>query len=60
MSAPATPAVLALRKFGRRGLAMAGLVVVVFFILVALLAPWIAPHDPVATSWGAIRKPPSA
>ena len=27
--------------------------------LLALFAPWIAPHDPIATSWGAIRKAPS-
>ena len=26
----------------------------------AVFAPWIAPHDPIATSWGAIRKAPSA
>ena len=26
----------------------------------ALFAPWIAPHDPIATSWSAIRKAPSA
>ena len=25
-----------------------------------LFAPWIAPHDPIATSWSAIRKAPSA
>ena len=26
----------------------------------AVLAPWIAPYDPVATSWSLVRKPPSA
>jgi hypothetical protein len=26
----------------------------------ALLAPWMSPYDPIATSWGAIRKAPSA
>ncbi len=26
----------------------------------ALFAPWIAPYDPIATSWSAIRKAPSA
>ena len=25
-----------------------------------MFAPWIAPHDPIATSWSAIRKAPSA
>jgi peptide/nickel transport system permease protein len=42
----------------RRG-AMFGFAVIVFFILVALLAPYIAPYDPLKTSWSAVRKPPS-
>ncbi|MDP3082252.1 MAG: ABC transporter permease [Rubrivivax sp.] len=44
----------------RRRAAMLGLAVVLIFTLMALLAPWIAPHDPVATSWSALRKAPSA
>jgi peptide/nickel transport system permease protein len=43
----------------RRG-ALVGLAVVVFFVLLALFAPWIAPHDPLQTSWSAVRKAPSA
>jgi peptide/nickel transport system permease protein len=43
----------------RRG-ALVGLAVVVFFILLALFAPWIAPHDPLQASWSAVRKAPSA
>ena len=39
---------------------MVGLAVVLGFILLALGAAWIAPQDPIATSWGAIRKAPSA
>jgi peptide/nickel transport system permease protein len=39
---------------------MAGLVVVVFFVALALLAPFLAPYDPLQTSWSAIRKAPSA
>ena len=39
---------------------MVGLGFVVFFVLLALFAPWIAPHDPLATSWSAVRKAPSA
>ena len=39
---------------------MFGLVVVLGFVLLALAAPWIASHDPIATSWSAIRKAPSA
>jgi peptide/nickel transport system permease protein len=38
---------------------MLGLVVVLIFIALAVFAPWIAPQDPIATSWGAIRKAPS-
>ncbi len=46
------------RLVRRRG-AMAGAAVVLFFVLVAVAAPLIAPYDPVATSWSAVRKPPS-
>ncbi len=56
----AAPWRLSWRKLQRRVPAMAGLVVVALFLLVALLAPWLSPYDPVATSWGAIRKAPSA
>lgn len=48
------------RKLTRNRVAMGGLFVVVFFVLLALLAPWIAPHDPMAASWSAIRKAPSS
>jgi peptide/nickel transport system permease protein len=54
-----SPTRRAIRRFFRHKLAVAGLVVVLAFILVALLAPWIAPYDPIATSWSRIRKPPS-
>ncbi|MDJ0388236.1 ABC transporter permease [Roseomonas sp. E05] len=55
-----SPARRALRRFARHRLAMAGLLVVLVFVAVALLAPWVAQYDPVATSWSRIRKPPSA
>ena len=58
--APASPWRRALRKLVRRRAAMLGLLVVFGFVVLALAAPWIAPHDPVATSWGAIRKAPGA
>ena len=58
--APAGPWRRAGRRLLRRKAAMVGLAVVLFFVALALLAPWIAPHDPTATSWGTIRKPPSA
>ncbi|MFL6662903.1 MAG: ABC transporter permease [Rhizobacter sp.] len=43
----------------RRG-ALLGLAVVLVFVALAVFAPWIAPQDPIATSWSAIRKAPSA
>src|SRR5450830_1087214 len=55
-----TPAQRALRRLARRRGAMAGLGFVVFFVLLALFAPWVAPHDPLATSWSAVRQAPSA
>jgi peptide/nickel transport system permease protein len=54
-----SPARRALRRFFRHRLAVFGLLVVVAFVLLAALAPWIAPYDPIATSWTRIRKPPS-
>jgi peptide/nickel transport system permease protein len=50
----------ALRRLVRRRGAMFGLAAVLFFIVLAVLAPWLAPHDPLATSWSAVRKAPSA
>jgi peptide/nickel transport system permease protein len=55
-----SPARRALRRLVRRRGAMVGLAVVLFFVVLAIFAPWIAPSDPLATSWGAIRKAPSA
>src|SRR5215470_17912499 len=55
-----SPARRALRRLLKRKGAVVALVVIVGFVLLALLAPWIAPHDPLATSWTAVRKPPSA
>ena len=54
-----SPGRRALRRFLRHRLAVVGLVVVLAFIIAAALAPWIAPYDPIATSWSRIRKPPS-
>ena len=47
------------RLKGRRG-ALAGLAVVLLFVALAVFAPWLALQDPIAASWGAIRKAPSA
>jgi peptide/nickel transport system permease protein len=51
---------LAFRRLARRRMALVGLAVVAFFIAIALAAPLLAPHDPLATDWRAVRKPPSA
>jgi peptide/nickel transport system permease protein len=56
---PQSPARLALRRFLHRPVAVAGLAVIVVFVLVAIFAPLLAPYDPIATSWTAIRKAPS-
>ncbi|MFN0000726.1 MAG: ABC transporter permease [Burkholderiaceae bacterium] len=54
------PWLRAWRRLRRRPGAMLGLAVLLGFIGLALLAPWIAPQDPIATDWGAIRQAPSA
>ena len=55
----ATPARRALRRLVRRRGAMLGLAIVLMFVVIAVFAPFIAPYDPIATSWSAVRKPPS-
>ena len=50
----------AMRRLVRRRGAMVGLCVVIFFVALAIFAPWISPYDPLATSWSAVRKAPSA
>jgi peptide/nickel transport system permease protein len=53
------PGWLALHRLARRRAALFGLAVVVFFVALALAAPFIAPYDPLATDWHLVRKPPS-
>jgi peptide/nickel transport system permease protein len=54
-----SPARRALRRLVKRKAAVAGLVVIATFILLALFAPLISPYDAIATSWTLVRKPPS-
>ena len=54
-----SPAIIALNRFRARPAAVFGFTVVAVFVLVAVAAPLVAPYDPVATSWTAIRKAPS-
>jgi len=55
----AAPWRLTLRRLPRRPAAMIGAAILIFFIALALAAPLISPYDPIATSWVAVRKPPS-
>lgn len=48
------------RQLKRNRLAMAGLIIVLFFVAVAVLAPVIAPHDPLAQSIALSGEKPSA
>jgi len=48
------------RRLVRRRGAAVGLAVIAFFVALAVLAPWAAPYDPLATSWTAIRTAPTA
>jgi peptide/nickel transport system permease protein len=57
---PTGPWHRAWRRLRQRRPAMLGLAIVLFFIALALFAPWISPHDPIATSWSTIRKAPTA
>jgi peptide/nickel transport system permease protein len=57
--AHASPTRLALRRFRRRPAAVAGVIVVLLFAVMAAAAPVLAPYNPDATSWTAIRKAPS-
>jgi peptide/nickel transport system permease protein len=58
--APPAPRADAWKRLLRRPAAAAGLVVIVFFVAIALGATWIAPFDPIATSFSTVRKAPSA
>ena len=56
----AGPWMRAWRKLRRNRIGMTGLAVVLGFVIIAVCAPWIATHDPIAASWSAIRKAPTA
>lgn len=55
-----SPGRLALRVLLSRPTAVFGGVVLIGMMVLALFAPWIAPYDPLATSWTLVRKAPSA
>ena len=56
----AAPRSAVLQRLLQRPAAALGLVVIVAFVVIALCAPWIAPYDPIATSFATVRKAPSA
>lgn len=65
MSQPAiesadSPLRQALTVLARRPAALFGAAVLLVMVLLAVFAPWIAPFDPLKTSWTLVRKAPSA
>jgi peptide/nickel transport system permease protein len=57
---PMAPRAHPLRRLLARRAAAFGLVVIALFITIAIAAPLVASQDPLAASWSAIRKAPSA
>jgi peptide/nickel transport system permease protein len=55
-----SPSRRALRRLFKRKGAVVGLVIIVLFVALAILAPFVSPYDPTAQSWTAVRKAPSA
>ena len=51
---------LLVKRFMRRPFAVAGLVVAIGFVLMAVFAPILAPYDPNATDFDAILEKPSS
>lgn len=47
------------RKMFRRKVALVGLIIVLFFIIIAFLAPFIAPYDPTEVNLAGINRGPS-
>ena len=54
-----SPGARAWRRLIKRKGAVIGLVIIAVFVLLAIFAPLLAPHDPIKQSWTTIRKPPS-
>ncbi|CAN5385029.1 ABC transporter permease [soil metagenome] len=57
--APPGPWRRAWRRLRGRHAALVGLAVTLGFVVLAVFAPFIAPYDPIETSWSAIRQAPS-
>lgn len=50
----------ALKRFRRRPMALFGTFVIIFFVVLAVFAPQLAPYEPAATDFLAVRQAPSA
>ena len=59
-SAPDARRFRVVKRLLRRPAVVLAMVLVAAFVTVAVAAPYVAPHDPNATNFGAIRKAPSA
>jgi peptide/nickel transport system permease protein len=55
-----SPSRVALRVLASRPTAVFGAVVLFVVLVLAIGAPWLAPFDPLKTSWSLVRKAPSA
>jgi peptide/nickel transport system permease protein len=55
-----SPAGRALQNLLERPSAVIGLAIILLFALMAIFAPYVAPYDPIATSWSLVRKAPSS
>jgi peptide/nickel transport system permease protein len=55
-----SPFQLAMRRFLRNKLAIAGIIILSIFVIIAIIAPFIATHDPVASSLSNVYAKPSA
>jgi peptide/nickel transport system permease protein len=54
-----SPGARAWRRLLRRKGGVLGLLIIVLFVLIATLAPLLAPYDPALQNWTSIRSPPS-
>jgi ABC-type dipeptide/oligopeptide/nickel transport system permease subunit len=56
---PLSPLALGIERFARNRTALGAAIVVVLFVLAAVLAPWIAPHDPAEADLFRRLQPPA-
>ena len=55
-----SPLMIFWRRFSRNKVAVVALAFILFEIVVAILAPWVAPYDPTKQDYAATWEPPSA